>query len=59
MNTASENTAAPVAPSKLAEAGKVAGVTAVVAAATATYVVGSALLTFGWSKLGEKIWDAL
>lgn len=44
---------------KAAQVAVVAGKTAVVAAATTAYVAASALATFGWSKLGEKIWDSL
>lgn len=46
-------------PSKLAQTGKVVGTTAVVAAAGTAYVVASSLATYAFSKLGEKIWDAL
>lgn len=38
---------------------KAAGKGTLVAAGAAAYVAASALATYGWSKLGEKIWDAL
>lgn len=47
------------ADNKAAQVGVVAGKTALVATAATAYVAVSALATFGWSKLGEKIWDAL
>lgn len=47
------------ADNKVAQVAAVAGKTAVVAAAATAYVAASALATYGWSKLGEKIWDAL
>lgn len=46
-------------PSKLASAAKTTAGVTLVAAGVATYTAVSALATFGFSKLGEKIWDAL